>query len=191
MAARAVVAGERLRRHCPGRELASTARLPAPVSRGVRAAGAGRPEVPARPGPASCPRAGRAAPGRDYSGAFWANRRGRPSRHQQPSRGPLTRAPACLLPGSGVLRPTSRLSVVTPGSSTGPDQVSPKGTTATRLAGLREGSAAAGGPGTGLRAGVWVEVARLVRHPAQPASYRRAGQIDWLPGLRRLLIIVG
>jgi hypothetical protein len=42
------VAGERLRRHCPGRELASTARLPAPVSWGVRAAGAGRPEVPAR-----------------------------------------------------------------------------------------------------------------------------------------------
>jgi hypothetical protein len=38
---------------------------------GVRAAGAGRLEVPARPGPASCPRAGRAAPGRDYSGAFW------------------------------------------------------------------------------------------------------------------------
>ena len=106
MATRAVVAGDGLRRHCPGRELASAARLPAPVSWGVRAAGAGRPEVPARPGPASCPRAGRAAPGRDYSGAFWDNRRRRrPSRHQQPSRGPLTRAPACLLPGSGVLRP--------------------------------------------------------------------------------------
>ena len=105
MATRAVVAGEKLRRHCPGRELASTARLPAPVSRGVRAAGAGRPEVPARPGPASCPRAGRAAPGRDYSEAFRDNRPRRPSRHQQPSRGPLTRAPACLLPGSGVLRP--------------------------------------------------------------------------------------
>ena len=73
--------------------------------RGVRAAGAGRPEVPARPGPASCPRAGRAAPGRDYSVAFWDNRRRRPSRHQQLSRGPLTRAPACLLPGSGVLQP--------------------------------------------------------------------------------------
>lgn len=37
-------------------------------SRGVRAAGTGRPEVPARPGPAGCPRAGRAAPGRARSG---------------------------------------------------------------------------------------------------------------------------
>ena len=72
--------------------------------RGVRAAGAGRPEVPARP-PARLAAPVRAAPGRDYSGAFWDNRHRRPSRHQQPSRGPLTRAPACLLPGSGVLRP--------------------------------------------------------------------------------------
>jgi hypothetical protein len=53
---------------CPARTCPSQVSYRHRGSRGVRAAGAGRPEVPARPGPAGCPRAGRAAPGRDHSG---------------------------------------------------------------------------------------------------------------------------
>src|SRR5262249_186227 len=41
------------------------------------------------------------------------------------------------------------------------------------------------------RGGRVVEAARLVRYPTWPGSYRRAAQIDWLPGLRRPRIIVG
>jgi hypothetical protein len=53
---------------CPARTCPSQVSYRHRGSRGVRAAGAGRPEVPARPGPAGCPRAGRAAPGRARSG---------------------------------------------------------------------------------------------------------------------------
>jgi hypothetical protein len=74
-------------------------------SRGIRAAGAGRPEVPARPGPGWLPPCWPCGPRAGSLRAFWDNCRRRPSRHQQPSFGPLTRAPACLLPVSGVLRP--------------------------------------------------------------------------------------
>ena len=105
MATRAVVAGERLRRHCPGRELASTARLPAPVSWSVRAAGAGRPEVPARPGPASCPRAGRAAP----RAGLLRGLLGQPPPTPKPPSTAFPRtadqSPSLPIAGSGVLRP--------------------------------------------------------------------------------------
>ena len=66
--------------------------------RGVRAAGAGRPGVPARPGPAGCPRAGRVAPGRDHSGLLAQP----PPTPEPPSIAfPRTadQSSACLLPG--------------------------------------------------------------------------------------------